>query len=165
MGACLATTTLQEAWLEACHTGSSAQGHTPFSSSLLISARYFSRAFQTWFLVYLAIKIISWYPSFRPSSTWQLSATEVTGGSRPTSLPLWPPCSVLLPQQPTHTANIHPHLAAPHLPGQPHLYTYTAPTALGSTGHGGPPGRFAGCGPSRSPARELPARHRPPGAC
>uniref|UniRef100_A0A672PMR0 non-specific serine/threonine protein kinase n=1 Tax=Sinocyclocheilus grahami TaxID=75366 RepID=A0A672PMR0_SINGR len=35
---------------------------------------------------------------------------------------------------PTHTANIHPHLAAPHLAGQPHLYTYTAPTALGSTG-------------------------------
>ncbi|XP_051579876.1 homeodomain-interacting protein kinase 2 isoform X4 [Myxocyprinus asiaticus] len=35
---------------------------------------------------------------------------------------------------PTHTANIHPHLAPPHLPGQPHLYTYTAPTALGSTG-------------------------------
>ncbi|XP_050991757.1 homeodomain-interacting protein kinase 2 isoform X1 [Labeo rohita] len=35
---------------------------------------------------------------------------------------------------PTHTANVHPHLAAPHLPGQPHLYTYTAPTALGSTG-------------------------------
>ncbi|XP_052007989.1 homeodomain-interacting protein kinase 2 isoform X1 [Xyrauchen texanus] len=35
---------------------------------------------------------------------------------------------------PTHTANVHPHLAPPHLPGQPHLYTYTAPTALGSTG-------------------------------
>ncbi len=35
---------------------------------------------------------------------------------------------------PTHTANVHPHLAASHLPGQPHLYTYTAPTALGSTG-------------------------------
>lgn len=35
---------------------------------------------------------------------------------------------------PTHTANVHPHLAAPHLPGQPHLYTYTAPAALGSTG-------------------------------
>ncbi|XP_051952668.1 homeodomain-interacting protein kinase 2-like isoform X1 [Xyrauchen texanus] len=35
---------------------------------------------------------------------------------------------------PTHTANVHTHLAPPHLSGQPHLYTYTAPTALGSTG-------------------------------
>ncbi|MBN3325773.1 HIPK2 kinase, partial [Atractosteus spatula] len=35
---------------------------------------------------------------------------------------------------PSHTA-VHPHLAAAaHLPGQPHLYTYTTPTALGSTG-------------------------------
>ncbi|XDV29038.1 hypothetical protein PO909_032217 [Leuciscus waleckii] len=34
---------------------------------------------------------------------------------------------------PTHTANVHPHLAPPHLSGQ-HLYTYTGPTALGSTG-------------------------------
>ncbi|XP_029107931.1 homeodomain-interacting protein kinase 2 isoform X1 [Scleropages formosus] len=35
---------------------------------------------------------------------------------------------------PSHTAAVHPHLAAAHLPGQPHLYTYTAPAALGSTG-------------------------------
>uniref|UniRef100_A0A7N8XRZ6 non-specific serine/threonine protein kinase n=1 Tax=Mastacembelus armatus TaxID=205130 RepID=A0A7N8XRZ6_9TELE len=35
---------------------------------------------------------------------------------------------------PSHTGNVHPHLAAAHLPSQPHLYTYTAPTALGSTG-------------------------------
>ncbi|MEQ2286548.1 Homeodomain-interacting protein kinase 2 [Ameca splendens] len=34
---------------------------------------------------------------------------------------------------PSHTGNVHPHLAATHLPSQPHLYTYTAPTALGST--------------------------------
>ncbi|XP_041114000.1 homeodomain-interacting protein kinase 2-like isoform X1 [Polyodon spathula] len=35
---------------------------------------------------------------------------------------------------PSHTG-VHHHLAAAaHLPGQPHLYTYTAPTALGSTG-------------------------------
>nr|XP_040024587.1 LOW QUALITY PROTEIN: homeodomain-interacting protein kinase 2-like [Gasterosteus aculeatus aculeatus] len=35
---------------------------------------------------------------------------------------------------PSHAGNVHPHLAATHLPGQPHLYTYTAPAALGSTG-------------------------------
>ncbi|XP_073506597.1 homeodomain-interacting protein kinase 2 isoform X2 [Phyllobates terribilis] len=35
---------------------------------------------------------------------------------------------------PSHGA-VHPHLAAAaHLPSQPHLYTYTAPAALGSTG-------------------------------
>uniref|UniRef100_A0A8D1WEY6 Protein kinase domain-containing protein n=1 Tax=Sus scrofa TaxID=9823 RepID=A0A8D1WEY6_PIG len=34
---------------------------------------------------------------------------------------------------PSHGA-VHPHLAAAHLPTQPHLYTYTAPAALGSTG-------------------------------
>nr|XP_023394920.1 LOW QUALITY PROTEIN: homeodomain-interacting protein kinase 2 [Loxodonta africana] len=37
---------------------------------------------------------------------------------------------------PSHGA-VHPHLAAAaaaHLPAQPHLYTYTAPAALGSTG-------------------------------
>ncbi|XP_028666278.1 homeodomain-interacting protein kinase 2 isoform X2 [Erpetoichthys calabaricus] len=34
---------------------------------------------------------------------------------------------------PSHSA-VHPHLATAHLSGQPHLYTYTAPTALGSTG-------------------------------
>uniref|UniRef100_A0A3P8NVM9 non-specific serine/threonine protein kinase n=1 Tax=Astatotilapia calliptera TaxID=8154 RepID=A0A3P8NVM9_ASTCA len=34
---------------------------------------------------------------------------------------------------PSHTGNVHPHLAATHLPSQPHLYTYTAPAALGST--------------------------------
>ncbi|XP_023647132.1 homeodomain-interacting protein kinase 2-like isoform X1 [Paramormyrops kingsleyae] len=35
---------------------------------------------------------------------------------------------------PSHTAAVHPHLAAtaPHLPGQPHLYAYSAPTALSS---------------------------------
>lgn len=36
---------------------------------------------------------------------------------------------------PSHTGGVHPHLAAPHLPSQPHLYTYTAPpAALGSGG-------------------------------
>lgn len=35
---------------------------------------------------------------------------------------------------PAHTGNVHPHLAATHLPSQPHLYTYTASAALGSTG-------------------------------
>lgn len=35
---------------------------------------------------------------------------------------------------PSHTGNVHPHLAAAHLPSQPPLYTYTAPAALGSTG-------------------------------
>ncbi|XP_018424924.1 PREDICTED: homeodomain-interacting protein kinase 2 [Nanorana parkeri] len=35
---------------------------------------------------------------------------------------------------PSHGA-VHPHMAATaHLPSQPHLYTYTAPAALGSTG-------------------------------
>ncbi|XP_028342686.1 homeodomain-interacting protein kinase 2-like, partial [Physeter macrocephalus] len=35
---------------------------------------------------------------------------------------------------PSH-GTVHPHLAAAaHLPAQPHLYTYTAPAALGSTG-------------------------------
>ncbi|XP_057691578.1 homeodomain-interacting protein kinase 2 isoform X1 [Corythoichthys intestinalis] len=35
---------------------------------------------------------------------------------------------------PSHTGNVHPHLAATHLSSQPHLYTYTAPAALGSSG-------------------------------
>uniref|UniRef100_A0A8C6T7E8 non-specific serine/threonine protein kinase n=1 Tax=Neogobius melanostomus TaxID=47308 RepID=A0A8C6T7E8_9GOBI len=35
---------------------------------------------------------------------------------------------------PSHTGNVHPHLAAAHLSSQPHLYTYTGPAALGSTG-------------------------------
>ncbi|MFT7819425.1 hypothetical protein Z043-102840 [Arapaima gigas] len=35
---------------------------------------------------------------------------------------------------PSHTAAMHPHLAATHLSSQPHLYTYPAPAALGSTG-------------------------------
>ncbi|KAI9523499.1 Homeodomain-interacting protein kinase 2 [Dissostichus eleginoides] len=35
---------------------------------------------------------------------------------------------------PSHTANVHPHLAATHLPNQPHLYAYTTPATLGSTG-------------------------------
>ncbi|XP_054883863.1 homeodomain-interacting protein kinase 2 isoform X3 [Poeciliopsis prolifica] len=35
---------------------------------------------------------------------------------------------------PSHTGGVHPHLATTHLPSQPHLYTYTAPAALGSTG-------------------------------
>ncbi|XP_061891859.1 homeodomain-interacting protein kinase 2 isoform X4 [Entelurus aequoreus] len=35
---------------------------------------------------------------------------------------------------PSHAGNVHPHLAATHIPSQPHLYTYTAPAALGSTG-------------------------------
>ncbi|XP_074487885.1 homeodomain-interacting protein kinase 2 isoform X2 [Sebastes fasciatus] len=35
---------------------------------------------------------------------------------------------------PSHTGNVHPHLAATHIPSQPHLYTYTTPAALGSTG-------------------------------
>ncbi|KAM9754335.1 homeodomain-interacting protein kinase 2 isoform 3-T3 [Menidia menidia] len=34
---------------------------------------------------------------------------------------------------PSHTGNVHPHLAATHLPSQPHLYTYATPAALGST--------------------------------
>ncbi|XP_061826132.1 homeodomain-interacting protein kinase 2 isoform X6 [Nerophis lumbriciformis] len=35
---------------------------------------------------------------------------------------------------PSHAGNVHPHLAATHIPSQPHLYAYTAPAALGSTG-------------------------------
>ncbi|KAM8860723.1 homeodomain-interacting protein kinase 2 isoform 2-T2 [Synchiropus picturatus] len=35
---------------------------------------------------------------------------------------------------PSHTGNVHPHLAATHLSNQPHLYTYTTPAALSSTG-------------------------------
>uniref|UniRef100_A0A3B5LHL7 non-specific serine/threonine protein kinase n=1 Tax=Xiphophorus couchianus TaxID=32473 RepID=A0A3B5LHL7_9TELE len=34
---------------------------------------------------------------------------------------------------PSHTGGVHPHLAATHLPSQPHLYTYTAPA--GSARH------------------------------
>ncbi|XP_067856014.1 homeodomain-interacting protein kinase 2 isoform X1 [Heptranchias perlo] len=36
-------------------------------------------------------------------------------------------------RSPSHTT-MHPHLAAAHLPGQPHLYTYATPAALGPTG-------------------------------
>ncbi|XP_043120754.1 homeodomain-interacting protein kinase 2-like [Puntigrus tetrazona] len=72
------------------------------------------------------------------SQAQQHMAVERSGGHRRQQAYITPTMATQAQysfhNSPTHTANVHPHLAAPHLPGQPHLYTYTAPTALGSTG-------------------------------
>uniref|UniRef100_UPI00398F5259 homeodomain-interacting protein kinase 2 isoform X3 n=1 Tax=Pristiophorus japonicus TaxID=55135 RepID=UPI00398F5259 len=36
-------------------------------------------------------------------------------------------------RSPSHHSTVHPHLTTAHLPGQPHLYTYATPAALGPT--------------------------------
>lgn len=183
---CLAIITYQGACLEAGPTDSSAQGHTPSSSSLSISARYggtwignlrspnsqrfrikFDHVFVTvsngvlegfmqWRYIILQLKwiyengkILSCQASVEQqfkisSSTFFLQAqqhmvAERNGGHRRQQAYITPTIATQAPysfhhNSPSHTGNVHPHLAATHLPSQPHLYTYTAPAALGSTG-------------------------------
>ncbi|KAG7333376.1 hypothetical protein KOW79_003511 [Hemibagrus wyckioides] len=73
------------------------------------------------------------------SQAQQHMAVERTGGHRRQQAYITPTMAAQAPysfhhNSPSHSANVHPHLAATHLSGQPHLYTYTTPAALGSTG-------------------------------
>uniref|UniRef100_A0AAY4DNM8 non-specific serine/threonine protein kinase n=1 Tax=Denticeps clupeoides TaxID=299321 RepID=A0AAY4DNM8_9TELE len=73
------------------------------------------------------------------SQAQQHMATDRCGGHRRQQAYITPTMAAQAPysfhhNSPSHTASVHPHLAAPHLPGQPHIYTYTAPAALGSSG-------------------------------
>ncbi|XP_067090751.1 homeodomain-interacting protein kinase 2 [Osmerus mordax] len=69
----------------------------------------------------------------------QHMVAERNGGHRRQQAYITPTITAQAPytfhhNSPSHTANVHPHLTATHLPGQTHLYTYTTPAALGSTG-------------------------------
>uniref|UniRef100_A0A8B9KRP9 non-specific serine/threonine protein kinase n=1 Tax=Astyanax mexicanus TaxID=7994 RepID=A0A8B9KRP9_ASTMX len=69
----------------------------------------------------------------------RLHPVERNGGHRRQQAYITPTMAAQAPysfhhNSPSHSTNVHPHLAATHLSGQPHLYTYTAPAALGSTG-------------------------------
>ncbi|XP_027017307.1 homeodomain-interacting protein kinase 2 isoform X2 [Tachysurus fulvidraco] len=73
------------------------------------------------------------------SQAQQHMVVERTGGHRRQQAYITPTMTAQAPysfhhNSPSHSANVHPHLAATHLSGQPHLYTYTTPAALGSTG-------------------------------
>ncbi|XP_075898644.1 homeodomain-interacting protein kinase 2 isoform X3 [Nelusetta ayraudi] len=78
------------------------------------------------------------------SQAQQHMVAERTGGHRRQQAYIAPTIAAQAPysfhhNSPSHTGNVHPHLAAAaaaaaHLPSQPHLYTYTAPAALGSSG-------------------------------
>ncbi|MGH0137307.1 UNVERIFIED_CONTAM: hypothetical protein FKN15_034392 [Acipenser sinensis] len=72
------------------------------------------------------------------SQAQQHLAAERNGGHRRQQAYITPTIAQAPYSFPHHSPShmgIHHHLAAAaHLPGQPHLYTYTAPTALGSTG-------------------------------
>uniref|UniRef100_A0A1A8GF81 Homeodomain interacting protein kinase 2 n=1 Tax=Nothobranchius korthausae TaxID=1143690 RepID=A0A1A8GF81_9TELE len=72
------------------------------------------------------------------SQAQQHMVAERNGGHRRQQAYIAPSIAAQAPysfhhSSPSHTGNVHPHLAATHLPSQPHLYTYTAPAALGST--------------------------------
>ncbi|XP_022058083.1 homeodomain-interacting protein kinase 2 isoform X1 [Acanthochromis polyacanthus] len=72
------------------------------------------------------------------SQAQQHMVAERNGGHRRQQAYITPSIATQAPysfhhNSPSHTGNVHPHLAATHLPSQPHLYTYTAPAALGST--------------------------------
>ncbi|XP_041852345.1 homeodomain-interacting protein kinase 2 isoform X4 [Melanotaenia boesemani] len=72
------------------------------------------------------------------SQAQQHMVAERNGGHRRQQAYITPNIAAQAPysfhhNSPSHTGNVHPHLAATHLPSQPHLYTYTAPAALGST--------------------------------
>uniref|UniRef100_A0A669AZC7 non-specific serine/threonine protein kinase n=1 Tax=Oreochromis niloticus TaxID=8128 RepID=A0A669AZC7_ORENI len=150
------------------YTVDSAQGHTPSSSSLSISARYSERVqlLGTCYIYLIAksllislapFKVI--YGSYLISlakergkihpltllnlchpliQAQQHMVAERNGGHRRQQAYITPNIAAQAPysfhhNSPSHTGNVHPHLAATHLPSQPHLYTYTAPAALGST--------------------------------
>uniref|UniRef100_A0A8C4HTX2 non-specific serine/threonine protein kinase n=1 Tax=Dicentrarchus labrax TaxID=13489 RepID=A0A8C4HTX2_DICLA len=73
------------------------------------------------------------------SQAQQHMVAERNGGHRRQQAYITPTIATQAPysfhhNSPSHTGNVHPHLAATHLPSQPHLYTYTTPAALGSTG-------------------------------
>ncbi|XP_074533416.1 homeodomain-interacting protein kinase 2 isoform X3 [Halichoeres trimaculatus] len=73
------------------------------------------------------------------SQAQQHMVAERNGGHRRQQAYITPTIAAQAPysfhhNSPSHTGNGHPHLTAAHLPSQPHLYTYTAPAALGSTG-------------------------------
>ncbi|TSK38460.1 Homeodomain-interacting protein kinase 2 [Bagarius yarrelli] len=73
------------------------------------------------------------------SQAQQHMAVDRTGGHRRQQAYITPTMTAQAPysfhhNSPSHSTNVHPHLAATHLSGQPHLYTYTTPAALGSTG-------------------------------
>ncbi|XP_035281818.1 homeodomain-interacting protein kinase 2 isoform X2 [Anguilla anguilla] len=70
------------------------------------------------------------------SQAQQHMAAERNGGNRRQQAYVAPTMAAQAPYPFHHHSPSHPHLAAAHLPGQPHphLYAYTAPTALGSTG-------------------------------
>uniref|UniRef100_A0A3Q3RCS2 non-specific serine/threonine protein kinase n=1 Tax=Monopterus albus TaxID=43700 RepID=A0A3Q3RCS2_MONAL len=73
------------------------------------------------------------------SQAQQHMVAERNGGHRRQQAYITPTIATQAPysfhhNSPSHTGNVHAHLAATHLPSQPHLYTYTAPAALGSTG-------------------------------
>ncbi|XP_076848468.1 homeodomain-interacting protein kinase 2 isoform X2 [Brachyhypopomus gauderio] len=73
------------------------------------------------------------------SQAQQHMPVERNGGHRRQQAYITPTMAAQAPysfhhNSPSHSTNVHPHLAATHLSGQPHLYTYTAPAALGSTG-------------------------------
>uniref|UniRef100_A0A3Q3X389 non-specific serine/threonine protein kinase n=1 Tax=Mola mola TaxID=94237 RepID=A0A3Q3X389_MOLML len=73
------------------------------------------------------------------SQAQQHMVAERNGGHRRQQAYITPTIATQAPysfhhNSPSHTGNVHPHLAATHLPSQPHLYTYTAPAALGSAG-------------------------------
>uniref|UniRef100_A0A8C6L487 non-specific serine/threonine protein kinase n=1 Tax=Nothobranchius furzeri TaxID=105023 RepID=A0A8C6L487_NOTFU len=73
-----------------------------------------------------------------PLQAQQHMVAERNGGHRRQQAYIAPNIAAQAPysfhhSSPSHTGNVHPHLAATHLPSQPHLYTYTAPAALGST--------------------------------
>ncbi|KAM6937060.1 homeodomain-interacting protein kinase 2 isoform 3-T3 [Xenentodon cancila] len=72
------------------------------------------------------------------SQAQQHMVAERNGGHRRQQAYITPNIATQAPysfhhNSPSHTGNVHPHLAATHLPSQPHLYTYTGPAALGST--------------------------------
>ncbi|XP_060931850.1 homeodomain-interacting protein kinase 2 isoform X2 [Limanda limanda] len=73
------------------------------------------------------------------SQAQQHMVAERNGGHRRQQAYITPTIATQAPysfhhNSPSHTGNVHAHLAAAHLPSQPHLYAYTAPAALGSTG-------------------------------
>ncbi|XP_061577400.1 homeodomain-interacting protein kinase 2 isoform X4 [Cololabis saira] len=72
------------------------------------------------------------------SQAQQHMVAERNGGHRRQQAYITPNIATQAPysfhhNSPSHTGNVHPHLAATHLPSQPHLYTYAGPAALGST--------------------------------
>ncbi|KAG7455874.1 hypothetical protein MATL_G00245690 [Megalops atlanticus] len=98
------------------------------------------------------------------SQAQQHMAAERNGGHRRQQAYIAPTIAAQAPYSfhpggSSHAAAVHPHLTAAHLPpGQPHLYTYTAPAALGS---GGAVAHLVG--PQGSARHAVPHAAYPPG--